>query len=352
MLGKTVELRQSPFGGGTLTCTGVISPFPTDGVDEVWGLARNDERMVDQQLGFLVLDGMTALRVVSATLGLPAPRLSRPLGTSERGIVTAALAAAFRVLWPEVKVLLGRTDWDGRGRVSLLVAAKFQSNQEQLRLDLLPDWLPPPDSTAWLLETTRRGLEITLAVNLAQTTLTALEWARARSGDVVVFDGQAAQDVQSDWSARLVCGQYAAQVSLTVQGVGKLLTDFRPTGARRDLTINSSDIAAAAGGEKDDQKMSSELEATSLTMLASAPVEVVAEIARMVMRADEVMALRAGAVLPVGFLRPNLITLRIADRVWAHGELVDVDGQLGVRLTATPPPHDRQGDPSEADTLR
>jgi flagellar motor switch/type III secretory pathway protein FliN len=75
----------------------------------------------------------------------------------------------------------------------------------------------------------------------------------------------------------------------------------------------------------------------ALTMLAAAPIEVVAEIGRIVMRADEVAALRAGSILELGPLNPQTVELRVGGRGWARGELVDVDGKLGVRLTAISP---------------
>ena len=75
-------------------------------------------------------------------------------------------------------------------------------------------------------------------------------------------------------------------------------------------------------------------DADSVTVLAGAPIEVVAQIGHIVLRADEVMALQPGSVLTVGSLRPTTVELLVGDRVWARGELVDVEGQLGVRLTA------------------
>jgi flagellar motor switch protein FliM len=76
-------------------------------------------------------------------------------------------------------------------------------------------------------------------------------------------------------------------------------------------------------------------------MLASAPLEVVAEVGELILRADELIALQKGSVISLRRPRSTLVELKIADRVWARGELVDVDGELGVRvteLTAPEPP--------------
>ena len=67
--------------------------------------------------------------------------------------------------------------------------------------------------------------------------------------------------------------------------------------------------------------------------LAAAPIEVVAELARITLRGDEVLGLAPGVVLTVAVDRRQAIALRVGGEIWAEGELVDVDGQLGVRVT-------------------
>jgi len=69
------------------------------------------------------------------------------------------------------------------------------------------------------------------------------------------------------------------------------------------------------------------------SIIAAAPVEVVAELGRVLLRAEEVLALEAGSVLAFAPLQSELISLRVGSRTWARGELVDVEGRLGVRLT-------------------
>lgn len=72
------------------------------------------------------------------------------------------------------------------------------------------------------------------------------------------------------------------------------------------------------------------IEATSV--LAAAPVEIVVEIGRLVLRSDEVLGLARGHVLTLGGARTTAVSLCVAGSVWARGELVDVDGELGVRV--------------------
>ena len=89
-------------------------------------------------------------------------------------------------------------------------------------------------------------------------------------------------------------------------------------------------------------------------VLASAPIEIVAELGRVSLRADEVVALDAGSILTFGALSPARIELRVGDQTWATGELVNVEGQLGVQLlsVARRPDLPRPPSPGEADTPR
>ena len=68
------------------------------------------------------------------------------------------------------------------------------------------------------------------------------------------------------------------------------------------------------------------------TVLAAATIEVVAEIGRIALRGDEVLGLVPGAVLAVGNGRTG-VSLRVGGEIWADGEIVDIDGELGVRVT-------------------
>jgi flagellar motor switch/type III secretory pathway protein FliN len=67
--------------------------------------------------------------------------------------------------------------------------------------------------------------------------------------------------------------------------------------------------------------------------LAAAPIEVTAELARLTLRGEELLGLAPGVVLTVGAERVRAVVLRAGGEIWAEGELVDVEGELGVRVT-------------------
>ena len=76
----------------------------------------------------------------------------------------------------------------------------------------------------------------------------------------------------------------------------------------------------------------SESDTDAATVLAAAPIEVVAELGRITLRGDELLGLAPGAVLASG-RTAGVSLLRVGGEVWAEGEIVDVDGELGVRVT-------------------
>lgn len=72
--------------------------------------------------------------------------------------------------------------------------------------------------------------------------------------------------------------------------------------------------------------------ATMLDALADAPLVVRVELGAVTLTAKEWAALRPGDVLTTGRRIAERATLRIAGREVARGELVDIDGELGVRI--------------------
>jgi type III secretion system YscQ/HrcQ family protein len=68
-------------------------------------------------------------------------------------------------------------------------------------------------------------------------------------------------------------------------------------------------------------------------LLRELPVEVACELGRVTMSGRELLELRAGAVVPVGRPLAGPVDLTVGGRVVARGELVDVEGEIGVRIT-------------------
>lgn len=73
-----------------------------------------------------------------------------------------------------------------------------------------------------------------------------------------------------------------------------------------------------------------EIEMTQRT--AQLPVVLEVELARVEMTLAELARLEPGATLPLALDRRGIVTLRAGERAVARGELVDVDGAVGVRI--------------------
>lgn len=72
---------------------------------------------------------------------------------------------------------------------------------------------------------------------------------------------------------------------------------------------------------------------TSEALLRELPVQITCEIGRVTLSAREVLELRPGAVVPVGRPLAGPVDLTAGGRIVARGELVDVEGEIGVRVT-------------------
>ena len=63
-----------------------------------------------------------------------------------------------------------------------------------------------------------------------------------------------------------------------------------------------------------------------------APIDLVVELARIRIPLAELAALRPGEVLATGRALGERVTLRAGDRAIALGELVEIEGEIGVRV--------------------
>jgi type III secretion system YscQ/HrcQ family protein len=88
-----------------------------------------------------------------------------------------------------------------------------------------------------------------------------------------------------------------------------------------------------ARGRLDDDGFHVE-ETAMTTRTAQIPVTLEVELARVEVSLAELARLEPGAVLPLAIDRRGLVTLRAGERPVARGELVDIDGAVGVRITS------------------
>jgi flagellar motor switch/type III secretory pathway protein FliN len=282
----------------------------------------------DGLAGRIEVDAFLALSLVRATLGAPAPLAVRPLGPSERGVLAAVVAAALLGLGASA---IETSPWSpaqlsgDQVQVELGVEGEVASGRVRLALPLA--WLEAPGRAGLLAGA---GLIATeLRLELARTSLDRLAFAGASAGDALVFEGVSAPDGTSAWPCLIWIGAHRAAGEVLPGG------ELRRTGA---FVVGQEERGTDMTGQDDGIKGAAADAEEARAVLAAAPVEIVAELGRVSLRGDEVMGLVRGAVLPLGPRRRDLVTLRVGDRLWARGELVTLDDQLGVRLVELFPP--------------
>jgi type III secretion system YscQ/HrcQ family protein len=279
------------------------------------------------QSGWLGMDHRCSLALVRAVLGGPEPAAIRPLGRGERGVMAAVLLSALDTLGVSHKVELGLASGPpapGSDRIVVGGSVRTAAGIAGRTILLLP--------VAWLADIARTGpiatpldgLAAIASLELARTDLLGADLAAADVGDAVVFDGIHKIQADHGWPACLRVGDFAAPVRLAADGTLTMVGSFAQ--AEEDAKPMASQDENAPGTPA--QTSSPEV----AEVLASAPVEVVAEIGRFTLRGDELAGLMKGGVLGLGPRRIDAIQLRVGGQPWAVGELVSVGDELGVRI--------------------
>ena len=303
--------------------------FAREGWGDEVGLDATDtfplER--DGQRGWVGVGHRVSLALVHAVLGRPAPATLRPLVRGERGIMAAILLSALDALGVSGGVELGLSA--GRpasGRDQLVIGGSVRTAAGltgRVLLVIPVGWLADAaqaDPVSVHLE----GLAVGATLELARTDLLGAAVASAAVGDAVVFDGVVGIGTDGSWPARLSVGGFAAPACLAANGSLVLSGPFS------QIEEESKSMASQDENPRLTQESSSIPEVAKV--LATAAVEVVAEIGRLTLRGDELAGLMKGGVLSLGPRRTEAIQLRVGGQLWAVGELVNVGDELGVRI--------------------
>ncbi|HXI54538.1 MAG TPA: FliM/FliN family flagellar motor switch protein [Polyangia bacterium] len=300
--------------GGTLTDEDVAFFF-RQGND--WGRIRIDRRL--------------ASAVVNRALGTGASVVERSLGRGERGVLAAALVETLRILGSSWRISLQTIRPPGAAP-SLTLRIKVDGPDGAggiAFVDIPRRWLEGGRAVS---EDEAPRIETVAAVELATTRLPAREWIAVSDGDAVVFDGVSPATGTTDWAVRIRVGSHAAPATIDPAGTIRLLDGFRPAPIASGRIVRKNEERMDDNGDSKTPGRGT-IEATQV--LAGAPIEIVAELGRIVVRGDEILSLTRGGVVSFAGPRSTAISLRVGDEIWARGELVDVDGELGVRITET-----------------
>jgi type III secretion system YscQ/HrcQ family protein len=330
------------LGGGDRTLTarlgGIGAVRVTFDGFETFELPSREELLLvgtDGRRGRIAVDRSLALMMVSATLGRrAATAIVRRLGAMERGVLAALVVPFIARLNGRVAVGLDPPTVATREPlVSLGATIEALGTRGRARVDVPVQWLPAFDADATSgppLTDRARGFSVIAPLVLATTRLTASDWAASEVGDAIVFEGVAYPGSDANWTVSLEIGDYSAAALFGRGGVVSISDPFL-------VTVQPARVRAAAASSshshpKENLIMGANVNDQNLAMLAAAPVEVIAEVGRLTLRGDEILGLGPGSVLSFGG-RDGLLTITAGGQSWARGELVDVEGELGVRIT-------------------
>jgi type III secretion protein Q len=163
-------------------------------------------------------------------------------------------------------------------------------------------------------------LPLTLIARVGSAALAWSEIAALHVGDVVVLD---------ESSLAFDGAKFGGHVVVHVAGSGThLLCALRDRGVEVESLTCVKEPSMSSG-----RVQASDGRATVPDLAADAPIELGVELARFSLTLGELQRTRPGDVLITGRAIGEAVTLRAGGRAIAQGDLVDVDGEIGVRIT-------------------
>ena len=99
------------------------------------------------------------------------------------------------------------------------------------------------------------------------------------------------------------------------------------------LTEDGTEPAWQAPGHADDEQPFAGAESLPLDPIEQLPIALTLRCGSLNLTLGDLRRIAAGTVLEVSGVTPGFATLCHGDRVVAEGELVDVDGRLGLQIT-------------------
>lgn len=164
------------------------------------------------------------------------------------------------------------------------------------------------------------GAKISVRLVAARSRWSAGELSALSAGETLELEG-----------LRRVRGALEGGVDLSLGGADgpRFSATLTPRGARVDAPATPHGATVMTASSLPDPP-SAGLERAVLDAI---PVEVVVEIARATATVGEVASWRVGAVIEFASAIGETAVLRAGGRAIAHGELVELEGRVGVRVT-------------------
>jgi type III secretion system YscQ/HrcQ family protein len=181
-------------------------------------------------------------------------------------------------------------------------------------------------AAAWTDQGPAAALELMLVADAGTLALGSAELGALARGDVVLLDELEPWRAASGWRGPI-------RVHVAEGGTGAILCCVRDG----DLVVEGFEPSEEPRMTHARSVPSAE-QPPALVALADVPVQLSLELGRFAVTLQELSALRAGDVLVSGLPVGQRVALRAGTQLVARGELVEVDGELGLRIEtlATP----------------
>lgn len=308
--------------------------------------------------GLLEVELGLAHRVIDLLLGGSGEAVGiRPLTDIEEGVLTYVVIEMLQVLTPALDASLPRLRSEGvvndvEDAVGLLAEQEYLgvlqlkvqigSSSGYVRLlipeSVLATAVPPADGAlvrvrrqqAAAAHATRLGsIRTTLRAEIGNVDISAQDLSRLRVKDVVLVDALSCRpDLGQGGTARFRlaagrAGHFEASVEIDS---GR----FRAT--LGSLVMGSSGMAGEEGNQGRAHVEEAQNSSDGADLLSDIPLHLSVEIGRVALTGEEVVSLKAGQVFDLNRVSGEPLDLSVNGRIVARGELVEIDGNLGVRI--------------------
>ncbi len=170
-------------------------------------------------------------------------------------------------------------------------------------------------------------IPIVAAIELATVAFSVHEVDRLREGDVVVFSAHVHPgrlERVGEMEGRIRIGVFVADCFLHKNGDVVLRNAFRTDTPPAELTRPYRKSRMTDTTSTNNEK--------TTAILAHAPIPLTVEVGRVSLTGADIAGLCNGSILQLGRRIDSPVDLTVGDRLIGRGVLVDVEGELGVRV--------------------
>lgn len=304
-------------------------------------------------MGYVILECLKTL-APNLDAGLPRPRLEGTARSVEAAI--ALFGEEPNVAIVQLKATLGAQ----AGFVRLFIP------QSVVGMTNAPGE-GPERKARWQAQLVRglgrlKTVETQLRAEIGRAVISGKDLSGIRSGDVVLLDELTARPDKGEGGVvklRIGRGARGRLVADLLEEDGRYkarITGFEPgeearraenDGVEQDGEAQRADASAAGsepGGTQDEEAASrdsggevseNEQGGEGADLLADIPLQIAVEIGRVAVTADQVVAMKPGQVIDLNKLPGEPVELSVNGKIVGRGELVDIEGHLGVKVLST-----------------